>query len=184
VLRRPFLTAHCPSRSAWFRFKTEDAIGRTMFKKLDYETDVSDFISENVRIECGEIALDVGANIGWYSILFSRLAGGGGSVFAFEPDPLNYKLLVENVKLNAAHSVLPCNLAVGEDCSTKLLFRYPDKNLGRHSLLPINAGAGIEASAVRILKVDVEGYEIFVFRGASEVLRSVKVVVTEYIRGT
>lgn len=197
LFQRRFLIAASPKRSIRLRFKTEDAIGRTIFKKGDYETHLSDFISESVRLLPGEIALDIGANIGWHSLLLARVSQGQNPIYAFEPDPLNFALLTENLALNGITAVHPFNLAVGEESGTKRLFKYPAKNLGRHSLLPIHNGESIDVACislneffvkhsldpekVRFIKVDVEGYELFVLRGGSTVLKHARIVVLEYI---
>jgi FkbM family methyltransferase len=196
VCRRSFLTADCPKRSVRMKFKTEDAVGRTMFKTGDYESAISDFVSR-IELRPGEVAFDVGANIGWYSVLIAAATANRNTVYAFEPDAFNFNLLYENVSLNGASSVLPVRLAVGEESCTKTLFKYPSKNLGRHSLLPIGQDGsemvecvalddfclsrGIDPARVAFLKIDVEGYEMFVIRGASTVLQHARVVVTEYI---
>src|SRR3989344_3364089 len=60
-----------------------------------YQTEI---IMKNVKR--GDVVLDVGANIGYYTLLFAKLVGPEGIVFAFEPDPTNFSILKKNVETN------------------------------------------------------------------------------------
>src|SRR5205823_7493131 len=63
----------------------------------------------------GDVCFDVGANIGWYTLLLSQLASPGGQVHAFEPDARAYHQLEENARLNiGAINVRIHNIALGE----------------------------------------------------------------------
>ncbi len=53
----------------------------------------------------GDVVVDVGANIGYYTILASRLVGEGGKVYAFEPEPDNFAMLQKNLKANGCTNV-------------------------------------------------------------------------------
>ena len=55
-------------------------------------------------LQRGDVFVDVGANIGYFSVLAACLVGEGGQVFAFEPDPDNFRLLRDNVALNGFSS--------------------------------------------------------------------------------
>jgi hypothetical protein len=55
-----------------FRFRTPDSVGRLIFKKGVYEEELSDYLINNLDLGPEDIVFDVGANIGWYSILFSK----------------------------------------------------------------------------------------------------------------
>ena len=48
-------------------------------------------------VQRGDVAVDIGANIGYYTLLFSRLVKLSGKVFAFEPEPANFSLLKKNI---------------------------------------------------------------------------------------
>ena len=61
-----------------------------------YEPFETDLVQHEVGE--GDVVLDIGANIGYYTLIFARIVGEGGKVFAFEPDPDNFALLKKNVE--------------------------------------------------------------------------------------
>lgn len=196
LLRRPFLVAKANQYGMRFRFKTEDVVGRHIYKYGSFEEATTRALAKQVRLGPGDIALDIGANIGWYSVLLDRLASPGASVLAFEPDPLNFRLLQENLALNATTKVEAIQSAVADADTTMRLYLYGTKNLGRHSLLPINQGQSVEVKTVamdalltgrgyrfeqvKFIKMDVEGYELFVLKGMPRLLQSVPLIFMEY----
>src|SRR3954451_23352760 len=72
----------------------------------------------------GDIALDGGANIGLYSMLFGRLVGASGRVIAFEPDPVNSGRLRANLELNALEYVEVEELALWREQGAVTLHRF------------------------------------------------------------
>src|ERR1700674_193031 len=68
-----------------------------------YEPIETEIVKREVR--SGEVVLDIGAHIGYYTLLFARLVGESGRVFAFEPDPANFAILSSNVAVNAYENV-------------------------------------------------------------------------------
>src|SRR3569832_897765 len=70
----------------------------------------------------GMVVIDVGANIGYFSLLASTLVGAEGSVHAFEPDPLNCKFLRKNVRLNRAANVKVVQAALSSNDEPVHLF--------------------------------------------------------------
>ena len=63
------------------------------------------------EIKPGAVVLDIGANIGYHTLTAARLVGQDGKVFAFEPEPSNFDLLVRNVKINGYSKVIPVQKA-------------------------------------------------------------------------
>lgn len=199
LLRKRYLTADAARFGLRFRFRTEDDVGRHIYKRGVHEAALTRFVTEHVDYREGDVVFDVGANIGWYSLLLDRVLPEGAEVYAFEPDPANFALLQENLRLNAARRVIPVNRALAETTGTETLYRYAAKNQGRHSLLPVNAGErvtvrtttlddfaesrGLGDRVPRLIKIDVEGYEYFVLRGGEGVLRRCPAVLTEYAPG-
>lgn len=194
---------HLVARSRYFdlrlRFRAEDAVGRHIYKYGVHEEALTRFLIEDVAFRPGDVVFDVGAHIGWYSLLLDRLLPPDGRVYALEPDPENFEMLQENVRLNGARKVTPLRRAVSDRRGTRWLYRYPSKNLGRHSLHPVHDGGRVRTKATtldrlrraldvegrvpRLLKIDVEGHEEAVLRGAPETLRACPVVITEHAPG-
>jgi len=97
------------------RYKTNfvEIEGRKMFLdehdslKLSlypYVEEQTDFFKKNIKE--GDVVLDLGANIGYFTCLFAQLVGKSGKVFAFEPEPNNFKILKKNVKINEYQNIV------------------------------------------------------------------------------
>lgn len=131
----------------------------------------------------GATVLDVGANIGLYTLSVAARVGPQGHVLAFEPDPAAARRLRENVALNAFGNVTVVEAAATDACGTLPLHRAGDSECS--SLF--DSGLAASASAVRVttidteveraglarvdlLKLDVEGAELHALRGAQRLL--------------
>src|SRR5262245_13382224 len=87
-------------------------ISRELAEKQIFEPFETKLVLENI---CrGDWVIDVGANIGYYTLLFAQKVGQRGRVFAFEPDPENFELLEHNVRQNGYDNVVLVNKAVAE----------------------------------------------------------------------
>lgn len=133
----------------------------------------------------GDRVLDLGANIGWYSVLAAKLVGPKGSVIAFEPDAANVELLRRNIAKADQHGVVQINhCAVSDQCGQMSLYRS-DNNQGDHRLF--SDGSAREADSVPVttldtyyagahdalpdlLKSDTQGSEARILRGATQLL--------------
>lgn len=197
ILRRPELTARVPEHDLVLRVHTADVIGRHLYKYRRYEPEVTKAVLSNVRFRPGDVMLDVGANIGWYSLLIARTASVPVDVYAFEPEPRNFALLSRNIADNHARGVTALQLAVGSEPGTLQLHCYGSGNSGRHSLLPLQTGPaipvevttldrfweqqGLGQRTARFIKLDIEGYELMALRGAGEtVLDRCEWLLSEY----
>ncbi len=149
-------------------------------------------------LSAGDTLIDVGANIGWYSILGALRVGVKGAVHAIEPDPVNYEQLLLNVALNGLSQVSVRRAAVGRRRGFGSLYRSPD-NFGDHRTY---AGAADEYTetirvplitlddyvskrsirSLDLLKIDTQGAEADILRGFSSGLQSFQqqlVIITE-----
>jgi FkbM family methyltransferase len=127
----------------------------------------------------GDVAADVGANIGAYSMLAASRVGAEGSVVAFEPDPCNIERLRRQIQRNQLSHVHIVEAAVSE-CVSELFLKAGKDSL---SSVVMSPREGIAVDAVSLdsyfesrqppvyIKVDVEGYEEAVVRGASSLMR-------------
>jgi FkbM family methyltransferase len=141
----------------------------------------------------GDVVIDLGANIGYFTLLAAKLVGSNGKVFAFEPEPKNFSYLKKNVELNNYTNVIIEQKAVSNYNGRTKLFICPYDS-GHHT---INRPNGIEAYRlgrpgeitsidievvtldnylrnktyrVDVIKIDVEGAEALVFEGMKEIL--------------
>jgi FkbM family methyltransferase len=141
----------------------------------------------------GMCVFDVGANIGYYTLLAARAVGPSGRVYAFEPEPHNFELLTRNVAENGFTNVRPVNAAVSNRAGVVRL-HLDDANFGAHSFDPgsvrNSSGRSVEAETVRLddfaeeagafdasilVKVDVQGAEGLVVEGGRRLLALPKV---------
>lgn len=196
LLGTRFLDVRTPGRGFDMRVPTHDVIGRHIYKYGAHDPELTAWIEDHIVLEPGDVVIDVGANVGWFTLVLDALAPPGVDIFAFEPHPGNAALLAENVGRNHADSVRVVQAAVSESPSTRELFVYPGENSGRHSLLPIAGAERLTAESTsldafwteqaladrpaRFLKIDIEGYELAALRGARRVLQRCPTVVLEF----
>jgi FkbM family methyltransferase len=136
----------------------------------------------------GDGVLDVGANIGHHSVVFSRLVGANGRVYAFEPQQRIFNFLCANLALNECHNVRPFQLALGDECGFTRMCPQNFSTESNWGALPMSKrpelqlGETVEVSTVdrtlaqwplpvRFVKIDVQTFELFVLRGAQELIR-------------
>jgi FkbM family methyltransferase len=136
----------------------------------------------------GMCVFDVGANIGYYTLLAARAVGSSGRVWAFEPEPHNFELLTRNVAENGFANVRLVNAAVSDRAGV-LRLHLDDANFGAHSLeaasVRTSSGRSAEVETVPLdrfadeartfdagvlVKVDVQGAEALVIEGMPRLL--------------
>lgn len=88
------------------------------------------------RIKPGSTVLDIGAHIGYYTLLAAKRVGSSGKVYAFEPNKENIALLSRNVKINGFKNVILVEKAVADSTKKQKLFLNPLSS-GMHSLLDL-----------------------------------------------
>ena len=131
----------------------------------------------------GMTALDVGANLGLYTVLLSRLVGPAGRVIAFEPDPHHFALLKRNCALNGCTNVEAHNMALGSG-SGRFVLHKEILNSGNHFLGASgcrHSPSEVEVDVASVdeflpmlqpdlVKIDVQGWEVEVLRGMRRML--------------
>lgn len=173
-----------------------DAVGRGLYRRKIHEPGLTKFLLEQFSTPAPKNFLDLGANIGYFSSLLGKLAGPSGRVVSIEPEPLNRKLLEENLLRNGVVNVTVHACAVGAADGTAKLGIYKPANRGRHSMVDLeNCKSFIQVPVRRLddllqdsgvqswdlLKIDVEGYEPFVFEGARETLSRTQMLAMEFL---
>lgn len=160
-----------------------DLIGRELAISGIWEPEVTAVFRS--MLEQGDVCLDVGANIGYFTLLAAGLVGPVGHVYAFEPSAELFAELEANLERNGVVNVSALRLAAGEVDGEAVLYEGPAKNRGEGSLVPATpAGAPLPVPLrrldsvvpveawprVRLIKVDVEGSEAAVLRGLGALL--------------
>ena len=146
------------------------------------------------EIKKGDVVLDLGANIGYYTLIFAKLVGKRGKVFAFEPDPTNFSLLKKNVEINGYKNVELVQKAVSNKTGKIKLYLCED-NKGDHRIYNSHDGRqSIEIEAIRLddyfknyngavdfIKMDIQGAEGGAIQGMFNLLKKNNVkIITEF----
>jgi len=133
-------------------------------------------------IRPGDTVVDVGAHVGYYTMAMAREVGPRGRVYAFEPDPVNFAILEENLKRNSLRDrVITFQKAVMDEESSWELnkghFNTGDNRLFRKGTGNFSTVSSVRlddvvpaGTAVNFIKYDTQGREPFVIRGAQRVL--------------
>ncbi|WP_068081021.1 FkbM family methyltransferase [Polycladidibacter stylochi] len=155
----------------------EDCIERHIASKHRYYEigileDLKGFIPE------GAVVVDGGANIGNHSIFFAKYMDVK-HIYAFEPLPQTFKKLLRNIKANELDALVSCQQKALAASASKLdILRYSAENTGGTAFIESSSGAfnavALDAyfpeSRLDFLKIDVEGFEIEVLKGAQAVI--------------
>jgi FkbM family methyltransferase len=135
----------------------------------------------------GDCVVDVGANIGALALTAAWRVGPKGAVYAFEAHPRTFTYLQDNIGLNGCSNLRAFNLAVGEREGAVQFsdIRSDDQNSiimsGKGITVPLRPLDALEIAEpqIHLLKVDTEGYEKFVFQGASQLLTKTSTIYFE-----
>ncbi|MEO7860654.1 MAG: FkbM family methyltransferase [Nitrospirales bacterium] len=180
-------------------------------KKQYYAYVVPRFFEAEVEpIKCfirpGDSVIDLGANIGWYTTVLSRLVGERGKVYAVEPIPGTFMLLLSVIKKLGLINVVPFNCAVSDSDGFAVMevpkHEYGGENYYMASIVsgkpPEQSSAKFEvplrtldsllpgqlSEGVSFVKCDVEGHELAVLKGASQFFQRVKPAMMIEVSGT
>lgn len=154
-----------------FICRVSDTVQGRIFSFGVWEPNLTHFIQR--RLRTGDTFIDVGANIGYFSMLASKLVGPAGKVIAIEASPSIFSLLQRNIELNAAKNVTVVNSAAAASRGVLSIYRGPNENIGHTSTLAsaelsleaevpsdrLSALAGDDLLRARFIKIDVEGAE-------------------------
>ena len=136
-------------------------------------------------IKEGNIVFDMGANVGYYSLLAADLVGPGGKVFAFEPLPSNFEYLRKNADINFCRNIFLFEVAVSRE--NGLAFLTFTNSLqsglaenGNIKVKTISLDDWVESGKLpvpNVLKIDVEGAEFLVLEGALKILKKYRPII-------
>jgi FkbM family methyltransferase len=170
---------------------------------ISFHLDISDYVDhflffgfcDNSRnklysfVKSGMIIFDIGANMGDTALHFAKLIGEKGAVLAFEPDEKNYKRATRNISANEMTNISLHNIGLGHLNGTLKLYRVNSENLGMNRILntPSDLPYKIievqklddyisknKISKIDLIKIDVEGFEMNVLKGASGLLKTIR----------
>lgn len=157
---------------------TRDILQQYLYYFGVWEPELTSFLQR--RLKPGDTFIDVGANIGYFSLLAANQVGRSGQVIAIEASATVYKCLVENVDRNRAKQVRTLNLAAASEPGRVKLYCDQSCNCGATSVIQNEAEAEIaevdaaplrelvsdpEWARAKLVKIDVEGAEAGVVHG-------------------
>jgi FkbM family methyltransferase len=138
-----------------------------------------------IAVDHPRCVVDVGANIGVFS-LYQSMVKGAEQVVAFEPSPEVFPRLVKNIEINGIKNVRVVNAAAGNESGT---LSFSESRISANSRVSEAGPLKVpcvrlddelrDVSSIDILKIDTEGYETHVLRGASETLKKTERIALE-----
>jgi FkbM family methyltransferase len=161
----------------------DKGIEKKLYLTGTYEKGLLNIISQILKP--GDVVVDAGANIGLISIFSGILVGPSGLVLAFEPHPETVHILNKNIQINQLTHVKVFPQGLGSKRSKAKIYSNLHINRGAASLVDFQEGApsfdvevsvldevlaSQEVKKVKLLKVDVEGFEMEVLKGSKELL--------------
>jgi len=166
---------------------TEDTIGRILL--IDRVMEIYTTKLFEKMIKKNMTVIDIGAHIGYFTLLLAKLVGTNGTVYAFEPEPSTYRFLCKNIKINGYANIIPIQKAVSnKNGKTKLWLCEIDSI--NHSLIQDNVFRKsdftevelitlddffentIRNNKVDLIKMDTGGTEGVIMEGAEKVLKN------------
>jgi FkbM family methyltransferase len=146
----------------------------------------------------GMTVIDIGANIGYYTVIAARLVGEKGSVIAYEPAPENFGILQKTIEANDFRNVAAHQIAIADKKGQLNLHLY-ESNKGKHSLVKdaqdargFTTSIAVQTTAldeflaekniaeVDVVKMDIEGAESIAMIGMSKTLKKTKMLFLEF----
>jgi FkbM family methyltransferase len=164
---------------------TIDQIQRRIYYFGTWEPNLTAFLMR--RLSPGDLFVDVGANIGYFSLLAAKFVGTSGKVLAIEASPSIFAKLANNLKRNDLANVVALNLAVSDSSGITSVYLGPESNIGQTTVLKTDR-YGVECEIpcrrlddilssedlrhAKLIKIDVEGAEWAVTVGMLPLLKS------------
>lgn len=168
-----------------------DVIGQTIIATGQWEGLLSRTIL--ACLEPGDVAIDIGANMGYDTMLMSKAVGADGIVMAFEPDRINLDALLENIKLLNHDNVIVQSMAVSDAPGLVRISLAGDFNRGTSNLRPDGTGPSqpvlairlerlvgeVTDARIRLVKMDIEGFEYKAIVGMGALLERIDYLTCE-----
>ena len=160
-------------------------ISKSLNLNLIWEKEETEFFKNTIKK--GMNIVDIGSNIGYFSLLFSKLVGQKGKIYSIEPDPINFKLLLKNIQANRAENVILFQKAVSNHNGHATLF-LSEKNKGDHRIFDFHVfeddtnrkSIDVEcfkldsllsdSKKIDIIKMDIQGAEYLAIEGMNNII--------------
>ena len=182
ILRRSGLSMLFTIDRGYYKIKFYPTTGSvTLFAMPAFRQEDDAFYISYLKKD--DIVVDVGANIGTEALLSASLVKEDGKVYTFEPNPRIYKYLLKNIKLNGFHNIEPFCTAIGDENSIVELTDLRNEDMNhiivdksdnirtvKTKLSRLEDLVPATIKRINLLKIDTEGYELFVLKGAGNLL--------------
>ena len=168
-----------------FQIDAGDLMYEQIYRLGEYEPEVTQVIRSLLRPD--DLAVDLGANHGWYTVVMAHVVGAAGRVMAVEPGAAMVASLRLNLELNPNLPVTIHNIAIAEAPGEMLLHHFSDlphghasaSALGHHRFdtetvrcLPLDDLVAEATCSPALIKMDVEGSELLALRGGVGILEA------------
>lgn len=165
----------------------EDYFTISLERQKSYERHFTDFV--RLCLKSGDIALDLGANVGYHTITMAELVKNGGKIHSFEPQRIIFQQLNCNVFLNRLDNVDTYNLAIGDsysdvsiNCPNYHHISPMHTNIGNTSINTKNIGYKVRQipldslglNRLDFIKLDIQGCELLALKGAKNLIEKYK----------
>ena len=175
----------------WMQLNVRDLIQQTILLEGMWDPALTGFIESTLKP--GDVFIDVGAHVGYFTLLAGRRVGSSGAVLSIEPNPAAFDQLRLNVERSHMGNVLVAHTACGDSHDPVRLYLHTESNSSMASLSAANAtsGAAVDVACTtlddlcrergltraHLVKIDVEGAELSVLRGMERILREIRPVI-------
>lgn len=157
----------------------DGGIGTLMFLQGEYALSRVSEIRETVKE--GDVVIDIGANIGYFTVLLANLVGPKGKVYAFEPDPRNFDLLQRTIERNGWTHVIPEQKAVFNKARELLLYQTqcwatsaltPSKHISTVKVQVVTLDDFLsDEHHIDFVKMDMDGSEPLAIQGMAQLIQ-------------
>jgi FkbM family methyltransferase len=169
-----------------FLYKHAFALYRPLYTSFKNRQDAFEIKLLEQHLRPGDVVLDIGANIGYYALILSRLVGKKGRVHCFEPDKTNFRYLE---KATLSHgNIFINNVAAGPKTETIKIYTSKQLNVDHRTYKPEEYDKEIEIEAesmddyiskkdpaeggrVDLIKMDIQGFEMQAIQGMQKILK-------------
>lgn len=165
--------------------KNDEVVSQRLIENKNWDAFETKIFCQSLKV--GDVVVDVGAHIGFYTLLAAKIVGEAGKVYAFEPDSKNFSLLTKNVAANGYKNVILVNKAVSNKTGQAKLFIHPE-NTGDHRLysagdsrvsktietVSLDDYFANSSEKIDFIKLDIQGFEYQALSGSKKTISKQK----------